>query len=106
MDEVRLRCSPSYADVEGGSGRFEGSWESRERCRLRGARVGFSGVAPGGRRELVDALWEGGPTKRAGAGRRFEGTWESLLDDMVEVSILLGQLSSRICGGRYTAMTV
>lgn len=71
FEEVTLRCSPSYSERGvGGIGRF-GSWARRERCRVRGLRDGLPASADGGWREVLEALREGGPTKRAGAGRRL-----------------------------------
>jgi len=45
---------------------------------------------PGGRREVVDALCDGGPTKSAGAGNRF---------DCVLLILLLDAISGS--GGRF-----
>lgn len=56
----------------------------RERWRTRGARVEGE-VVGGGRREVLEALREGGPTKREGAGRRFDVV---LVMGVVEVIVL------------------
>lgn len=63
--EVRLRWSPSLV-VVGGRGRCE-SGESSERWRTKGVFVGDRISC----NEVLEALCDGGPTKRAGAGRRL-----------------------------------
>lgn len=69
--------------IVGGRGRFT-SGESKERCWTRvfaGLRMSGLGL----RSEVLDALWDGGPTKSAGAGSRFVCVLVSFLsfEDMV-----------------------
>lgn len=81
----------------GGRGRCFASGESSERWRTRGFLVGLRvSVLLGERRELVDALCEGGPTKRAGAGRRFACTLEALLLLAAMVGGWCGVVCSRV----------
>lgn len=87
---MRERFSPpSYSErtEAGGRGRL-GSWERRERWRVRGVREGLVVSAFGARSEVLEALREGGPTKRAGAGRRFvEVFFRGEVDDIVAVVV-------------------
>lgn len=79
FEDVRLRRSPSYwLLVVGGRGRFE-SGERSERWRTRGVLAGVRLSLLGGRRDVFDALRDGGPTKSAGAGRRLDCIFEVLV---------------------------
>ena len=51
-------------------------------------RVGFSGEPTGERRDVLEALREGGPTKRVGAGRRAEGV--RLILSVVDEEAIMG----------------
>ena len=57
------------------------SGASRERWRTRGVRVGFPS-AGGGSSDVLEALRDGGPTKRAGAGRRLDTVFVIFSEDM------------------------
>jgi len=76
---VRLRLSPSYwLPVVGSKGRFD-SGDSRERWRTIGTLVVSLESPPGGSRDVLEALCEGGPTNSAGAGKRLVWVFESFL---------------------------
>lgn len=56
-----------------------------ERWRMRGTRA-VGALEMAGRREVFDALRDGGPTKREGAGRRLEVVfWRGVLFEVAMV---------------------
>ena len=60
------------------------SFRSRDGCRVRGARPDDCALGGGGTREVLEALREGGPTNKEGAGRRWFFGIDGLLDIAAE----------------------
>ena len=75
------------------------SGERRERWRTRGTLAGLRLSVPGGRRDVFEALRDGGPTNSAGAGSRLIDALVVLflLSDILEVVRVVVALDHKVC---------